>query len=118
MTPEEPFPWLPLAAVLAQVGTVAGTPNAERVEAARQAAASWCQEQRRDLFAGGYPEGTFTPPPSVVAAATLATARLYARESSPAGVANYGEFAAHVLRNDPDIERMLGVGRYAKPAAR
>lgn len=118
--------WLPAATVQAWLQVDAG--DAARVgvvETCRNAAASWCEEQRPDLFADVVttnPDGTTTTTPapapsdSVVMAGVLASARLYARRSSPAGLASYGEFgAAEVLRLDPDVSRLLGVGRYAPP---
>ena len=55
----------------------------------------------------------------VVFGAQLLTARYWARRGSPTGLASFGEFgAAAVVRLDPDVERLLGVGRYAKPVAK
>lgn len=125
--------WLPADQALAWLQVEAtDTGRAGVVELCRAAAAAWCEEQRRDLFADVVvetvnPDGTTTityaappaPSDSVVMAGVLATARLYARRSSPAGLASYGEFgAAEVLRLDPDVSRLLGVGRYAPPVCR
>ena len=44
------------------------------------------------------------------------TARLYARKGTPAGIATFGELgAATILRTDPDVQMLLGLGRYATP---
>lgn len=44
--------------------------------------------------------------------AILLAARLYARRGSPLGVAAFAELgAAYVSRHDPDVERLLGLGK-------
>lgn len=112
-TPEDPYPWLPLDSVLTWVGGAAVGANSEAIDRARKAAAAYCESQRRDLFPRG--QITAEAPSDVVMAGTLATARLYARKGSPVGLASYAEFATAVLSYDPDVERMLSVGRYGKP---
>ena len=121
--PAEPFAWLPSARVQRWLQVDPADDVAAVVEDCRVSAASWCEDQRRDLVVVTYDVDcvvlaeTFTPTERVVQAAVLATSRLYARRSSPAGLASYGEFgAAEVLRLDPDVSRLLGVGRYARPA--
>lgn len=115
-TPVDPAPWLPAADVLGHLGiddpeSAAGV-DAER---ARLAAAAHVERARPDLFLAG----VFTADAAVRYGAALLAARLYARKQSPAGLASYGEFGpAAVLRLDPDIERLVGIGRYAKPRAR
>lgn len=95
------------------VGTLTGSANESEVDRARQAAADFVEDTRRGLRDA---DGVFQASPRIVQAGLLATARLYARRGAALGVANYGEFAAQILRGDPDIDRMLGVGRYARPA--
>lgn len=112
--------WLPLAAVLAHVGVSADQPQAAEVDRARLAAAAHVEQLRGDLVTVVIDaQGTvvsFDAQPQVLFAATLLAARLFARRSSPTGLASYGEFGpAAVLRLDPDVERLLGVGRYAPP---
>lgn len=111
--PEATYPWLPLAAVLAQLSIPQGAtgPNPEAAERARVAAAAYVQKLRPDLIG---PEG-YAPDDAVVAGAVLVAARLYSRRGSPVGLASFGEFGASVPRLDPDAERLLGVGRYAGP---
>jgi hypothetical protein len=42
--------------------------------------------------------------------------RLFRRRESPAGVAAFGELGAvYVMRNDPDVAMLLGLGSWAKP---
>lgn len=109
--PEDPYPWLPLADLLAHLSVQAGTPNAAAAERARAAAAAHVQRLRPDL-AG--PAG-YTADDAVRQGAVLVAARLYSRRGSPVGVASFGDFGASVPRLDPDAERLLGVGRYAAP---
>lgn len=118
-----PYPWLDPAQVRRWLQVDEGTAQADVVEDLRRSAADYCEDQRRDLFVdvlaadGVTVVPTFTPSPRHVQAGVLATARLYARRSSPAGLASFGEFgAAEVLRLDPDVSRLLGTGRFAPPA--
>lgn len=107
-TPEDPYPWLPIEAVLDHIGG----PTSPGVERARRAAAAYVERQRRDLraaFAAGVVD------PDVVEAGILGAARLHARKGSPTGTAAYAEFASSILSYDSDVERMLGIGRYARP---
>lgn len=122
-TPELPYPWLTTEAVLAQIGQGAAADTAG-VERNRAAAAQFCEDNRQDLFVWASSEAdplvlvrVFAPTARVVMAGALAAARLYARKGSPTGTstAAYGEYATQVLSYDPDVERMLGIGRYAAP---
>lgn len=131
-----PFAWLEPASVVrwlqlpADLADPASTDErAALVEEVRQAAADYCESQRPDLAGQTLAEDGTTvtaawwaaeDPTKVPAryrqAGLLSAARLWARRSSPAGLASYGEFgAAEVLRLDPDVSRLLGVGRYATP---
>lgn len=126
--PQQPpaYPWLSTEAVLGWLSLDTGSPHAGAVEACRAAAAAYCQQQRPDLLdrlelvdelgqVVSVTE-TFDAGPSVVMAGMIATARLFARRSTPAGLASFGEFgAAEVLRLDPDVARLLGTGRHAAP---
>lgn len=95
--------WLPLPA---------DVPPSPGAHAARAAAAQLVRRARPDLFAAGA-----TPTDAaVVYGGQLLAARLWARRGSPTGLAAFGEFGpAAVLRLDPDVERLLGVGRYSSP---
>lgn len=109
--------WLPIAAVLEQTGVKAGSADEAGVDRRRVATAAFVERHRRDL-AGVDLDGTptFTPTPDVVEGAILLAARLHARKGSPTGIASYGEFGpAAVLRFDPDIDRLLGIGRSVGP---
>lgn len=53
----------------------------------------------------------------VVEGATLLAARLFRRKNSPAGVETFGaEGAAYVMRMDPDVALLLGLGNHQRPA--
>lgn len=109
--------WLPLADVLEQVGVKPEAPEAASVDRKRKATAAFVERNRRDLVAVVDGAATFTATPDVVEGAILLAARLHSRKGSPTGIASYGEFGpAAVLRFDPDIERLLGIGRSVRPA--
>lgn len=120
--------WLPTDELLAwlqlpAVDDAGAVPVA--VKLAREAAASYIERQRPDLAVPAVLDdaGQVVTPAwfdagtgDVKLAGLLAAARLYARRSSPAGLASFGELgAAEVLRLDPDVGRLLGTGRHARP---
>lgn len=115
-----PYPWLTQAAVATQLGLqlAEGEPLPPKAEQARLGAGALVERARADL--AWVDSGTGEPVELVggdlLAGAALLTARLHARTGSPLGVASYGEFGpAGVPRFDADIDRLLGLGRYAKP---
>lgn len=105
----EDYPWLPVARCLSWLKVEAGGENADVVEQCRRAAADWCEDQRPDLRKGD--PATFAATERIVQAGVMATARVYARKDTAIGLASYGEFAAGLLRDDPDVRRMLGRAR-------
>lgn len=121
------YEWLPLPDCLEEAGLPRDADpeqvaSAGHVERKRVAAAAYVERMRRDLMLPGDPLAdppvppAYAPTPDVQAGAVLLTARLYARKGSPLGVASFGEFGpADVIRYDTDIERLLGLGRYAAP---
>lgn len=112
--PAPDFAWLTPTEVDDYLGRQ-GEFDSARAAAARHAAASYVEDVRPDL-AAAYAAEPGTVPPRVRMGAVLLAARLYARKGSPQGVAGYGEFGtAAVPRLDPDVERMLGIGRHASP---
>lgn len=113
-TPEDTYPWLPIEAVAEHLGVKAlpGGGYPAELDRARAASAAYAEKQRRDL-AAAFAAGEVDP--DVVTAGVLGAARLYGRKGAPLGVASYAEFAAGMLSYDPDVERLLGVGRYASP---
>ncbi len=119
----DPYPWLPATRTRAWVGLTPGDDPQllASAEDCRRAAADWCQDQRPDLWqpapAGDLPAVTFAATERIVMAGLIATARLYARKGSTAGLASYAELGpAGVLALDPDVARMLGTGVHARPA--
>lgn len=59
-------------------------------------------------------DGTW--PPRAELGAAMLGARLFRRKNSPAGVESFGSLgAAYVMRTDPDIAMMLGLGTYQAP---
>lgn len=117
-----PAPWLPPADVLGYLKVAAGSENAYAVELCRVAAARVVERARRDLKLAELPDplpADADVPEDVKHGALLLTARLYARKGSPQGVATFGELGAStILRSDPDVQLLLGVGRFGRPVAR
>lgn len=104
--------WLPAATVYAHLGVDVGSAQQADADRARLAATAYVERVRSDLLDGV----TYAPDPDVVHGALLLAARLYARRSSPQGLASFGEFGpGAIMRLDPDVERLLGVGRYGSP---
>lgn len=72
-----------------------------------EAAADWVEGRRPDV--------TYTDAGTVGASIRLGCARLaqrwYYRRTSPMGQAGFSEFPAGILREDPDIPKLLGIGR-------
>lgn len=108
------YAWLPAERVKAALGRgmVEGTP--QDLEDARRAAAAWVEDHRRDLVWLDALEGDV--PPTVWMGAVLLTNHILSRHGSPQGLAEFGEFGpAAIVRSDPDVERLLGIGRYGRP---
>ena len=106
--------WLTPAVVRAQTGLRQGsaTDDAALLLAAN-AAAEYVEELRPELFTVPEPpEGPlYVPTHRVLLASAMLAHRWYSWRSSPLGVAGYGELgSAGILRYDPDIARLLGIG--------
>lgn len=125
-TPEpDPYPWLPFEVVREHLRLLPDSAEVERaagsIERARAFAAEFVQDNRPDRWLWeADPEGvltrtTYAAGPRLVEGALLLASRFYARAGSPLGTASYGEFAAQILRFDPDVAMALGIGRNAKP---
>lgn len=55
-------------------------------------------------------------PANVVRGAEMMAGRLFRRRESPAGVAAFGDMGAvYVMRNDPDVAMLLGLGPWSSP---
>lgn len=114
MSAVDSYSWLPAVKVKAALGRALVGGTDDDLDAARMAAAAFVESHRADLvWLDTLPEEV---PADVWLGAVLLTNRLLARRGSPQGVAELGEFGpATVLRTDPDVERLLGLGRYGKP---
>jgi hypothetical protein len=113
----DPYPWLPAASVLDWLQISSSSELTTVAEAARRAAGAYCERMRPDLVAVTVDlERVFLASDDIVMAGLISCARLYARRSTPTGLASFGEFgASDILRLDPDVARLLGTGRYAPP---
>lgn len=107
--------WLPLDVVTDHIGVTGDTELADAVERARSAAAAYVERARPDLWDRTVDPAEYLATDDIVEGAMLYAARLHSRKGSPAGIASFGEFSATLPRLDPDIERLLGLGRHAKP---
>jgi hypothetical protein len=115
-----PYSWLTPAAVAAQLGLTLAVdePLPALAEQARLAAGALVERARPDLVWADSVTGESVElvGGDVLAGGALLTARLHARGGSPLGLASYGEFGpSGVPRFDPDVDRLLGLGRYASP---
>lgn len=103
--------WLEPADVSAafNLGDVTGN---TALESATAAAAAYVESVRPDLITEA---DLYQPTASVKHGAAMLAARLYERRGALLGVAPSAgyEEAATILRQDPDIERLLGIGRAA-----
>jgi len=61
------------------------------------------------------PEGGYTPDAETYQGARMYAAREYRRRNSPSGVELFGDTASFVARFDPDIDRALQTGTFARP---
>lgn len=58
---------------------------------------------------------TYQPDAETYQGAVMYAAREYRRRNSPAGVEMFGDVTSFVSRFDPDIDRALQTGSYARP---
>lgn len=74
------------------------------------AARAYVEEHRKDLFNDAVPP-VYTPTPDVKVGAALLAYRWYTRRTSPLGViGSTDDGRSGILRHDPDINRLLGIG--------
>lgn len=98
--------------------TVLGSGLSEQIDAAVLDAIvpgvrEFVEERRKDLFvtAGDPPVTTFEPTENVRLGAVFLAWRLYKRRETPLGIAGAtSETVSGILREDPDIARLLGIG--------
>jgi hypothetical protein len=100
--------WLTTGVVRAGSGLRPSTDVEETaLELAADAAAEYVEDLHPELFTGQ----AFQPTARVRLGATMLANRWYQRRSSPLGIAGYAEMGgAGILRYDPDIARLLGIG--------
>lgn len=79
------------------------------LQPACDAARAYVERLRSDLFSTVEPFD-FTPGGDVLYGAALLAYRWYARRTSPLGLVELGEGSAGILRHDPDIARLCGIG--------
>lgn len=74
---------------------------------------SYVEGKRADLVTGD--PAVFTPTPAVVLGAAMLAYRLYQRRTTPLGILGATEDGyTGIIREDPDIARLLGVGGAGK----
>ena len=113
--PAPDYAWITAEEVASTLGRNLARTDAGNLDRATKAAAAWVEDQRKDLV---WLDATSADvPPSVWLGTVMLVNRLLSRFGSPQGVAEFsGEFGpAAILRSDPVVERMLGVGRYQGP---
>lgn len=59
--------------------------------------------------------GPYAPDAETYQGAVMYAAREYRRRNSPAGIETFGEATSFVARFDPDIDRALQTGAWARP---
>jgi hypothetical protein len=82
-----------------------------------EAAIAFVERVHRSRFNFGDADPTLPdPPPNVWLGTLRLAARWHNRRRSPDGLIDMGELgSARIPTVDPDIERLLRIGRYAKP---
>lgn len=108
--------WLDAGNVEAVLGAdLASEIDADSMQAFCDGTRSYVEDRRPDLFVADEVEGepaVFTPTGSVLLGAAMLAWRFYSRRTSPLGVIGFTEDGASgMLREDPDIAKLLGIGR-------
>lgn len=73
-----------------------------------------CRPEWRSTPAGGG-SPVYSPDPETYQGAVMYAAREFRRRNTPAGIEVYGEGVTFVTRFDPDIDRALQTGAWARP---
>lgn len=107
--------WPPQLAQLKEDAQIPGTGEDAVIQRNLDAAVAFVQGQRSDLDFGPHPLGT--PPSDDVCLGTIRlAARWFARRRSPEALVDMAELgSARIPSFDPDIERLLGIGRFRGP---
>lgn len=122
MADEDESAWLTPGYVVKVLGDdlaepVDSTSLLEYVEGTRE----WVEGKRSDLWTAADPDADppvlaeFVPPRNVKLGAAMLAFRFYSRRTSPLGVIGFTEDgAAGMLREDPDIAKLLGIGAHGR----
>lgn len=110
--------WLTPAAVRQWSGQRQGdAADTAALQLAINAAAGYVERVRSELWTAGDPLAdppvapVFEPTPEVLLGSAMLAHRWYSRRASPLGVTGYAELGSSgILRYDPDIARLLGLG--------
>lgn len=99
--------WLDVTQALALIEQASEDVDLPAFEGALAAACAVVERKRSDLKDGL----VFTADAAIKLGTAMLANRYYARRSSPLGAAQFTEFGAGtILRYDPDIGRLLGLG--------
>lgn len=105
--------WLDADLAKAMVEGTAPT-NSTAWAADVDAACAWVERRRPDLLVGA--PAVFTPDAAVKLGTAMYALRLYTRRTSPLGVSQNTEWGgSDILRQDPDIAKLLGIGADGPP---
>lgn len=103
--------WLTVPQALVLIGQESGDVDEPTFTGALDAACTKVEEKRSDLKDGS----AFAADAAIKLGTAMLAHRLYARRGSPLGAAQFTEFGAGtILRYDPDIGRLLGLGTEGK----
>jgi hypothetical protein len=110
--------WVPSLLDVKRDRQIEDATDDEAIKLCLDAAVSFVAEQHRDRY--NVDEDPFSTLPSVPSSVRLGTVRLagrwLTRRRSPDGLISSADFGASRIPSfDADIERLLKIGRYAKP---
>ena len=107
--------WLDSTTVTTHLGSsIAEVVYTAALQAWCDATREYVEQRRADLFTAAEPP-VFAPGPSVVGGAALLAKRRYQRRPTPHGVLGVtSESVSGILRDDPHISRLLGIGRHRR----
>jgi hypothetical protein len=102
--------WLDVPQALVLIGQESGDVSVPTFEGALNAACDLVEGKRPDLLSDDTPP-VFVATGAIKLGTAMLAHRYYARRSAPLGAAQFTEFGAGtILRYDPDIGRLLGLG--------
>jgi hypothetical protein len=104
--------WPLTASEAAERMAISNVQDSEAFTSATAAAVAFVEDKRKDLKTG-QEELPFDATDDVIHGTAMLAARLYERRGSLMGVAASSgyEAAGQILRYDPDIEQLLGIGK-------